>query len=297
MSTININYYLILGLPLDPPIKDKVRIETSIQKKLTEWEQGVNHPAKGLLFKSLAAKVPEIKKALLSDDATRDAIIFDALRIAKGRAIALIDAITKDGLMTEMQIDAICKKVPWFSKVTIRKMVTTSDTTFFGFKVPSKPHCPPVEPMDDMLMYRIEKNLSVIGEKDLYGFLGCTRFTAQSTMCRIAEEISIEARKSPCKTAEVSASQELAGLIVTHFKKSGAKRSYDMALRTYAAKRDLVDIFSLRCLANKVDWNSYQLSVRECREIGMTEDEAEYFVYEFYCLKRKCPPPIIVEAK
>ena len=248
MSTINTNYYLILGLPLDPPIRDKVRIETAIQKKLTEWEQGVNHPAKGLLFKSLAAKAPKIKKALLSDDATRDAIIFDALRIVKGRAMALIDAITKDGSITEMQIDAICKKLPWFSEVTIRRMLTPSDTMLSGFKIPLKPNCPPIEPTDDMLMDKIEKNLAVIGEKDIYDFLGCKRFTEQSTMCRIAEEILNEVRKSPCKTAEITASQELAGLIVTYFKKSGAKRSYDMALRTYAAKRDLVDIFSLRCL-------------------------------------------------
>lgn len=289
------NYYLVLDLSLDPPVKDKARLEAAIQKKLAEWEQGVNHPTKGLLFKSLAAKVSEIKKALLSDDATRDAIIFDALRIVKGRALALIDAITNGGSITEMQIDAICKKVPWFSEETIRRMVTPNDTVAPAFKIPLNPHHPPIEPMDDMLMDRIEKELTVIGEKDLYDFLGCKHFTEQSTMCRIAEEILSEARKSPCKTAEVMASQELAGLIITHFKKSGAKQSYDMALRTYAAKRDLVDIFSLRCLSNKVDWNSYQLSVRECREIGMTEDEAEYFVYEFYCLKRKCPPPIIVE--
>ncbi len=291
------NYYLVLDLSLDPPVKDKAMLEAAIQKKLTEWKQGVNNPTKGLLFKSLAAKVPEIKNALLSDDATREAIIFDALRIAKGHAMALIDAITNSGSITEMQIDAICKKVPWFSERTIRRMITPSVVSFSEFKIPTMPNCPPIEPMNDMLMDRIEKNLTVIGEKDLYGFLGCKCFTEQSTMCRIAEEILNEARKSPYKTAEVSASQELSALIVTHFKKSGAKQSYDMALRTYAAKRNLADIFSLRCLSKKVDWNSYRLSVRECREMGMTEEEAEYFVYEFYCLKRKCPPPIVAEAK
>lgn len=291
------NYYLVLDLSLDPPVKDKVRLEAAIQKKLTEWEQGVNHPAKGLLFKNLASKVPEIKKALLSDDATRDAIIFDALRIVKGRAMALIDAITNGESITEMQIDAICKKVPWFSEETIRRMVTPNDTVLSAFKIPLNPHRPPIEPMDDMLMAKIEKYLTVIGEKDLYGFLGCKRFTEQTTMCCIAEEILSEARKLPWKTAGVMASQELAGLISTHFKKSGAKLSYDMALQTYAAKRDLADIFSLRCLSKKVDWNSYQLSVRDCRTIGMSQEEAEYFVYDFYCLKRKCPPPIIAEAK
>ena len=292
------NYYLILDLSLDPPVKDKARLEAAIQKKLTEWNQGVNNPTKGLLFKSLAAKVPDIKKALLTDDASRDAIIADALAIVKGNVATLLEAIAKSGSMTEAQVKEVCKKAPQFSEKTIRKMIKVPIVEKAGpvFNVPKKPADPPIKPTDNMQMDKFEKNLTVLGKKDIYDFLGCSRTSTPSAICGLADAELENARKAPNKTAEVSAKQELAGLITSYFKKKDAKEAYDLALKTYIGQKKLVEIFAIRCVSKSIDWKSYQDSIADCRAIGMSQEEAEYFVYDFYCNKRKCPPPSVPEG-
>ncbi|MDO5317818.1 MAG: zinc ribbon domain-containing protein [bacterium] len=289
------NYYLVLDLSLDPPVKDKARLEAAIQKKLTEWNQGVNNPTKGLLFKSLAAKVPDIRDALLTDEAKRDAIIADALKIVKGNIATLLEAIAKAGSVTEAQVKELCKKAPQLSEKTIRKMIKVPIVEKAGpvFKVPKKPADPPIKPTDNMQMDKFEKNLTVLGKKDVYDFLGCSRTSTPNVICDLADAELEKARKAPNKTAEVSAKQELAGLITSYFKKENAKEAYDLALKTYIGQKKLVEIFAIRCVSKSIDWKSYQDSIADCRSIGMTQEEAEYFVYDFYCNKRKCPPPSV----
>ena len=201
------NYYLLLDLSLDPPVRDKARIEAAIQKKLTEWNQGVNNPTKGLLYKSLASKVPEIKQALLTDDATRDAIIAEALKTVKENVAALLDAIAKAGSVTEAQVKEVCKKTPQLSEKTIRKMIKVPivEKTEPVFKVPPKPADPPIKPTDNMTMDKFEKNLTVLGKKDIYDFLGCSHTSTPSAICGLADGELEKARKAPNKTAEVSA--------------------------------------------------------------------------------------------
>ncbi len=289
------NYYLSLELPLDPPVRDKASLEAAIQKKLTEWNQGVNNPTKGLLCKSLAAKVPEIKKALLSDDASRDAIIADALRIVKSSVAELLEAVAKSGSMTEAQVKEICKKMPQLSEKTIRAMIKVPIVQDAGstFKVPKKPADPPIKPTDNMQMDKFAKNLTVIHKKDIYDFLGCSRISTPAAICALADEELEKARKAPCKTAEVSARQELAGLITSYFKKADAKEAYDLALKTYIGQKKLTEIFAIRCISKTIEWKSYKESIADCQAIGMSQEEAEFFVYDFYCNKRHCPPPVV----
>lgn len=294
------NYYLILDLPLDPPVKDKARLEEAIKKKEAEWNQNVNHPRKGLLCKSYVAKVPEIKKALLSDDATRDAIIAEALKLAKGNIATLLEAIAKTGSVTEAQVKEICKNETRFSEKTIRKMIKVPIVENAGpvFKEPRKPADPPIKPMDKSIMDKFEKNLEVLGKKNVYDFLGCSRTSTSTVICGLADEELKKALKAGKKTAEVSARQELAGLITTNFKKKDAKEAYDLALKKYIAEAELVKIFVIRCSAKSIDWKSYQASISDCRTIGgMSQEEAEYFVYDFYCKKRKCPPPSVPDGE
>lgn len=299
MESIDTNYYLLLDLPLDPPVTDRTRLEAVIQNKQTEWKKSILNPSKGLLFMSLVERVPEIKRALLLDDAARDVVIADAVRIAKDRALSLVGAIAKAGSVSEAQIEAICKRVPQFSERSIRQMIRVpiKESSELSFAIPKKPSDPLVKPMDAMLMDMIERNLQVIKKKDIYDFLGCTRDSSPEAMSRIADGILSKLYKSPRKSAEVYASEELAGFVKTHFLKPTAKEAYEIALKTYLPRKRLVEIFSLRCISKHIDWASYRLSIDECMEIGMSREEAEYYVYEYYCLRRKCPLPISVDQR
>lgn len=289
------NYYLILDLSLDPPVKDKVRLEAAIQKKLTKWNQDINNPASGLRNKILAGKVQEIKAALLDDDVKRDEIISEAIKITKANVATLLEALSKAGTITEAQVKEVCKKTPQFSEKTIRKMIKVPivEKAVSSFKIPEKPADPPIKPTDDMTMYKFQKCLDALEKNDIYDFLECSRTSTPTAICALAERELDKAKKAPKKTGEVNARQELAGLINTYFKKQDAKTAYDLALKTYVSQKKLTGVFLMRCLSNSIDWPSYQASIAECRAIGMSQGEAEYFVYEFYCKKRKCPPPSV----
>lgn len=295
----DVNHYLLLDLSLDPPVKDKARLESTIAKKLAEWN-GKRSTPKGTLYKSLAERVPDIKKSLvLSDDTIRDQVIAEAMKIAKERVAVLLEAIAASGAVTEAQVKEVCKKVPQFSEKTIRKMIKVPIVEKVGpvFKEPKKPADPPIKPLDNMLMDNFQKWLDVLKKDNVYDFLGCSRTSTPAAMCELAKEIKSKALKAAKKTSDIDASQELAGLISTHFQKQGVKEAYDLALKTYIGKKRLEDIFSIRCKttdkSNSIDWKSYQASIADCRAIGMSQEEAEYFVYEFYCKKRKCPPPSV----
>ena len=221
MAANDTNYYLLLDISLDPPVKDKARLEAAIQKKLSEWNQGVNNPTHGLLFKSNAAKVPDIKKALvLGSESERDAVIAEAMTIAKGRVASLLEAIAKSGFITEAQIKEVCKKSPQFSEKTIRKMIKVpiKDCAGPSFVIPKKPPEPSVKPTDTMLMDKFEKNLQVIKKKDVYDFLGCTRVSPPATMCRIAGELLAKAGK-----ATIALKSGVKGLKVWALKSDGSR--------------------------------------------------------------------------
>lgn len=290
MHDMTINYYLILELSLDPPVRDKVRLEAAINDKLREWHNNVPNPKKGLWCEYLATKIPEIKNALLSDDATRDSVIEEALTITKEKLASLLEAVAKSGVVTKAQLKEICKEVPEFSEETIRKMIKVPIVETI-FKIPPNPADPLITPMTDDEMNQIKKNLKPLFKKNVYDFLECPRTSRPSTMCSLAKEELEKGIKAPKKTPEVSAKQALAGLIIKNFKDDNAKKAYDLALIKDERTEKLEKLFSIRCASKSIDWISYQASIADCRAIGMSQEEAEYFVYEFYCIKRKYNPP------
>lgn len=288
------NYYLILELPLDPPVKDPKRIKAQIDKKKAEWSQGINNPVKGPLFKKYIEETSKMEEAF-NDEVTREKIINEALNAKKEELVEIIEAITKGGAITSDQFKKVCSDFSCFTEATIRKMIKVDIGSAPTFQAPPKPPKPPFEPMDDMQMKRFERNLNVLGKKDIYDFLGCPQTSSPNTLISKANEQLEKARKAPAKTANVNASQELAGLINTYFKKPNAKEQYDIALKSYKEKNQLQRKFEYRCTNKSISWINYQESIKECREIGMTKEEADYYVYDYYILKRKCPPPSIPE--
>ena len=62
------NFYILLGLSLDPPEADPDKIEAAIKKKQAEWSKLRNHPTRGIQAKQLIGFIPEIRKIMLDPD-------------------------------------------------------------------------------------------------------------------------------------------------------------------------------------------------------------------------------------
>ncbi|HPA13634.1 MAG TPA: DUF1566 domain-containing protein [Desulfobacterales bacterium] len=58
------NFYLLLGLSLDPPETDPQKIEQALKKKQVEWSRYRNHPTKAILAKQYIGLIPEIRKVM-----------------------------------------------------------------------------------------------------------------------------------------------------------------------------------------------------------------------------------------
>lgn len=290
------NYYLMLGLSLDPPVRDVATIEKTIKSKEAEWNRKVGHPTQGLLFKKYASMVPDMRDVLLGG--ALDQEINGALEHVKRELAELLDTIAASGECTETQVKALCAKVPQFSEKKIRGMIKVPIVAKSTpkFTPPKKPAEPRVKPTDDATMNKFARLLEVLNIENIYDFLGCSRTVSFETMRQEASKVSAGVSKAMTKTAEVSAKGELAGLVLNYFKSAEAKVAYDLALKSYTAQKKLVeDRFPLRCVDKTVSLANYQASIADCRAIGMAQDEAEYFVYHFYCEQRKCPPPTMPE--
>jgi hypothetical protein len=58
------NFYLLLGLSLNPPETDLEKIETAIRKLQAQWSRFRNHPTKGIQAKKRIGLIPEMLKVM-----------------------------------------------------------------------------------------------------------------------------------------------------------------------------------------------------------------------------------------
>ncbi|MBE6385491.1 MAG: zinc ribbon domain-containing protein [Lentisphaerae bacterium] len=290
------NYYLLLELPLDPPVRDKAKLEAAINAKQAEWNKKLNSPL-GVKFSSYVAKLPAIKEALLRSDIQRDEVIAEAEKIIMAEIAETLDFIASSGFVTEAQLKDLCKRYPQYSEASLKKMIKVPVVSSGTFKAPEKPADPPFKPVDSVLMGKIQSLLGGLSKSDIYDFLGCPRTTSSKEICELASQAIAKVQVGR-KTPEASATQELAGLVKSIFAEKDGKAAYDYAHRR-GALTALQDKFALLCKtsekSNSITWEGYQSSIALCRSVGMSAEEAEYAVYDYYCNKKKCPPPVSPE--
>ena len=66
------NYYLLLGLSVDPEEKDPQIIEEAIKRKQSQWSRDRNHPTKAIQSKQYIGLIPEIRR-VMTDNELREA--------------------------------------------------------------------------------------------------------------------------------------------------------------------------------------------------------------------------------
>ena len=68
----NINYYILLGLNVDPPEMREDKIREAINKKRVQWSSLVNHPTKKIEAKLNLELIPNMERTLLGSKSDRE---------------------------------------------------------------------------------------------------------------------------------------------------------------------------------------------------------------------------------
>ena len=295
------NYYLLLDLHLDPPVTDKEELKKAIEKKRREWNDGTNSGRNPTLCKKYCENIKEIEDALLTNDEQLHSIIKDADDQLTDEIYLMVDQ-TKS-IMNEAVKKAICKKYEkYYKEETIRKKIDDRIKTHGGpkngsGKTVSKPPDLKTEPYFSKSQIsitnwkQIKEQLYVLNKKDIYAYFECPITTSVDVLNKKAAAILANDRKKVKRNSFDEAAKVLAG-IINIFTKAD-KDSYDVALKFSKVEDSYKEIFALRIINKTVSWESYRESIENCRQCGLSKEEAEWYVWDYYIEKKKCPAPII----
>lgn len=109
------NYYLLLGLSVDPAEKDPQVIEDAIKKKQSQWSRYRNHPTKAIEAKQYIGLIPEIRK-VMTDDELRIKEVENAKKLLRQAREAQfskldghLDILMSKGTVTKKEVERLAK--------------------------------------------------------------------------------------------------------------------------------------------------------------------------------------------
>ncbi|MBQ9813763.1 MAG: hypothetical protein IJM54_10700 [Thermoguttaceae bacterium] len=298
------NYYLMLECFLDPPELNWPKLEAHIKAKRDEWNKKRNNP-NGTVYQRLSERIDEATDAL-KEQVVRKKQADEARKLKLSELDARIAACSAGGAIAPEQIQLLLDKFsPFFQPGTIRGRIKVPETSENVVLPPPKK----VENAEAALfapkMKKTSECLQVLGKETVYEALGLVRTSSVAELRRASEELGDKGQKASKKTAETNAQKELGGLAKEFFQDEASKRAFEAAWARFQFSEKLIEIFDYRVIQRKtgtktekfVTEKNYEISLQDAIKAGMRRDEAEWFVYDFYVLKRKCRDPRVDRSR
>jgi len=290
------NIYLEFELFLDPPITETAAMKEFLEKeKIPFWNNNTNANPKYKINKAIAQQ-------FIADGLQQLSEMAKSARDEKWDILTAKAKATKEVGVTEANQNRLVNEFKkFFKEETIRNLVPLDSSAAAdadGFIVPNCPaslqYKSPLPSYADMK--QISDDLKVVGKKDLYDLLGVNKERASTGDIytkAVAEEKRIHAM--PKKDWKSDVFNRLAGRFMHYFKNDDQRRSYDVALKRFPFD-DLVDkklnIYADSFLnKKKTDYKKFFELIGEVKQIGFTQEEASWLVYEYFCITKKCPLP------
>lgn len=303
------NFYEILELPLDPPLKDVAKVQAAIDAKAKEWNKMITTLGnKGVIFKSYKDKVPLMKEQL-GNAATLSAQADEAVNKALKSVSSAISLVSGGkGQITESQLSVICAKHPGLKRSTIEAKASGMGVRLVKDAAPSPSATLPQkpEPPTGIKMPRpvqlkdLTVNLPVLGAGSIYEVLGCTPTTSIQTLKGIIDKYKIRTKKMPKGTAVADAHNTISTIAPAVFADEASKKGFDYAWANELATSKVVPKIDLLVSGSPptISRESYLKLINELRELGMRKEDAEWYVYDECCNRRKAafPAPAATEA-
>lgn len=296
------NFYEILELPLEPPLKDVAKVQAAIDAKAKEWNKMITTLGnKGVIFKSYKDKIPLMKEQLgnaatLSSQA--DEAVSRALK-SVGEAISLVAG--RKGQITESQLGVICAKHAGLKRSTIEAKLagmgiklTKDGAPASSAAIPQKPDPPTgVKLPRPVQLKDLGVNLPVLGAASIYEVLDCTPTTSIQSLKGIIDKYKVRTKKMPKGSAASDAHNTIATIAPAVFADEASKKGFDFAWANELATSKVLPKIDLLVTGTppSISRDSYLKLINELRELGMRKEDAEWYVYDECCNRRKAPFP------
>jgi ankyrin repeat protein len=286
------NIYLELELFLDPAITDSVALKKDLEQKIGDWNKMFNADPKYKIRVSTAKKF--INEELAGANLKKLAEEARNERLKKLQHD--VNELKRIGEIDEDDIKHLKASFKNFFTENTIKSEAGCPLDFVPPTCPSSLQCKKVVFYTDMRAVSFDLKVVKNGQyKDLYDFLGLVPSSPVNLLYEKAKSESERIRKITSKTPEVDAQNRLAAKSLNYFKNEESKDSYDKALKR--SPFDALCETKFKLWAKKKEkekeltWEIYQMAIKETLAAGFTQEEAEWLVYEFFCITKKFPPP------
>ena len=223
----NINYYILLGLDIDPPEMREDKIREAINRKRVQWSSLENHPTKKIEAKLNLELIPSMEKTLLGSRSDREKQLKEAKKILekqkekeKNEFVELFNIISKKQYITNEEYLSMINKFPIIKKDIEDKCKNLVKEMILD-----------VRETDTILNRRIEENLRILCMDNLYDFLEVSENASLAEIKKASKRIYDEIRVSSKKDAVLTVRGELQGFCDVVFKNIESKLEYDRHLR------------------------------------------------------------------
>jgi hypothetical protein len=277
------NYYLVLDL--DPTISDQASIEARIREKQLEWS---NAASTGVGAKARKANV---YKAMLND--IRRVMLDPAARAAEAAAARKLSRDTQAAADADLDrhIAAICANGQ-FSTDQLKRLQNQFRASHDPAEVERRlaKRCPRKDParaagserletIDRTDITKHDQNLGVVGQRDLYAFLGAGPKTPAASLHAEADRRNREIITRNQNTPEATAAKELCGLAMKLFASDAGKQRYDNTL-SLAVMEAMRSVIQASVSNGRITRAVLDRLVRDGAKQGMDRTRAQGFIVD-----------------
>ena len=318
------NLYLYFDLCLDPAITKPDRLIEYLNSKISEWNKKVNNDVKYSVFVDFAklwvkaidtgngVTLSEAEKAKLKLTSDSVSVLFLCQKANEAKQIRItqlkqaIAEVERDGVLEQQEYDFLvsefCKKNEYFSESTIKQnlhLTITASKPKEKKGIPKKPELHPgAKEISKSDMDNLENNLTVyssdngVNGSDLFTLFGFGRQTPVANLLQKMDELRYIYQNTTKKTVSIDALGKIVDYAQRFFKTEESKLDYIRALERRRFDVLCESKFKFRAVGNSVAEEDYRLSLDEARQTGLSPEWAEWYVYDYYCNRRKCDFPL-----
>lgn len=293
------NIYIELELFLDPPITDPAALKQHLEQEISKWNKQINANPK---FKVRVGRARDfINKGLSNLD--RQAEVARNERLRKLRDD--IEAIRHIGAINEDDLKVLKRRHQAFlSEATIQ---TEAGGVSTKQQAPAfvPPTCPVSFKAEKAVsvadMQQIQTDLEIMAKEDkrkhddLYDLLELSFSAPLSSLQEKAKEATERSRKMPKQDERADPLNRLSGKALNFFKDDAMRKEYDVALKRFPFDRlcrEKLELWANKDVKDPLPWKIYQTSIRDTLDLGFSQSEAEWLVYDYFCNAKKRPHPI-----
>jgi uncharacterized membrane protein YhaH (DUF805 family) len=289
----NNNIYLELELFLDPAITNTNALKAELNKKITEWNKLSIADAKYKHFVQIARAWQQNPQ---NYNLTKLAAEARAIREQHGKDA--VEIYEEDGILEPREYESLHKEfLLYFTKATIDSWLHLEVSQSL---IPPEPQYSP-EVKKKILskndMDKIASDLKIIlgnENANLYDLIGISpqsNLTTIQTKKQAAYDAAFKKPKTGSDSAKIDMKIQLLGRANVIFATDISRQGYDIALKRRPFDKLIDTKFRRRTIKGSITYEDYQKSVDDLLQSGFSQQESEWYVYEFYCKTSKFQKP------